>query len=158
MCLDTNNGLREACGVAMVCFRSGGSTGARNVPALIPVRDRRCFSRSPLLHMSGPHHWCPSKLWNWIKGSRHVFGLYQTFILTRGTGLNNPTTMSVEAAPLELKCWGITNYQEKILQPSRQKLSVTNLTSMEDKENSQSLIFGFYKILLAIIIKNQTCF
>lgn len=66
---------------------------ARNVPALIPVRDRRCFSRSPLLHMSGPCHWCPSNLRNWIKGSRRVFGLHQTFTLTRGTRLNNPTTM-----------------------------------------------------------------
>lgn len=32
------------------------SVAARNVSALIPLRDRRCFSRSPLVHMSGPSH------------------------------------------------------------------------------------------------------
>lgn len=37
------------------------SRGARNVSALIPVRDRRCFSRSPLVHMSGPGVCCSHK-------------------------------------------------------------------------------------------------
>lgn len=47
----------------------------------------------------------------------------------------------MESAPLALKCWDITNYQEKILQPSRQKFQCKRKPSkVSFKAASQNFI------------------